>query len=311
VTSGKAIGLKKAKWLRPFSVALLLLFSGGIFIFARAQAYPEPPATLTLKRDVCYATVDGQPQYMDIVTPKVAKDKNPFPVVLCIHGGGWAAGHKRDMLGCAFLLSQLGFVTASIDYRLVPHAHFPAQVEDAKAAVRYLRRNAAELNIDPKRIGAIGSSAGGHLALFLGTTDNTEPVLSSDTIQPQVSSSVKAVVSMAGPTSLVLSLPADAEKIAQRFIGKSRAESPESFATASPVNYLSSDDAPILMIHGSKDELVPYNQATTMLELCKKVGVDAELITIEGGGHGGGGNQADWNASIVKMAEFLKKHLQQ
>ncbi len=294
------------KWQMPLAL-VMLLFGGGVFLFARAQAYPEPPATLTLKRDVCYSTADSQPLYMDIVTPKAGK--GPFAAVLCIHGGGWSAGHKKDMLGCAYMLSQLGFVTASIDYRLAPQARFPTQVEDAKAAVRYLRRHASELNIDPDRIGAIGSSAGGHLALFLGTTDNAEPVQSTDNDQPQVSSSVKAVVSLAGPTNLALALPPESEKIAQRFIGKSRSESPELFEKASPAHYLTADDAPILMIHGDKDELVPYNQATTMLAACKGAGVSAELITVAGGGHGGGGNQADWNASILKMADFLMKHL--
>jgi dipeptidyl aminopeptidase/acylaminoacyl peptidase len=120
---------------------------------------------------------------------------------------------------------------------------------------------------------------------------------------------VKAVVSLAGPTNLALPLPPESEKIAQRFIGKRRSESPELFEKASPAYYLTADDAPILMIHGDKDELVPYNQATTMLAACKHAGVSAELITVTGGGHGGGGNQADWNASILKMADFLTKHL--
>ena len=292
---------------RHVFVLVFSLLLGGVFLFARAQGYPEPPSTLTLKRDVCYCTVDSQPLYMDIVTPKAGK--GPFAAVLCVHGGGWSAGHKKDMLGCAYTLSQLGFVTATIDYRLAPQAHFPAQVEDAKAAVRYLRRHASELNIDPARIGAVGSSAGGHLTLFLGTTDNTDPVQSTDNDQPQVSCAVKAVVSLAGPTNLVLPLPPQSEKIAQRFIGKSRSESPELFEKASPAHYLTSDDAPLLMIHGDKDKLVPYNQATTMLAACKKAGVSAELITVAGGGHGGGGNQADWNASILKMADFLVKQL--
>ncbi|CAN5585923.1 hypothetical protein BH11CYA1_BH11CYA1_24800 [soil metagenome] len=306
---------KRAKWVTlfsPFSLLLVLLLGCGTFLYARAQAYPEPPPTLTLQRDVCYSidktdSATGQALTMDIVSPK--SGQGPFPAVLCIHGGGWAAGHKRDMLGCAYMLSQIGFVTASIDYRLVPHARFPAQVEDAKAAVRYLRNHAAELNIDPKRIGALGSSAGGHLALFLGTTDNSEPLSSNDTSK-LVSSAVSTVVSLAGPTNLSLPLPEEAEKITERFIGKSRTESPDLFEKASPAHYLNAGDATILMIHGDSDKLVPYNQATTMLEQCKKAGVEAQLITIAGGGHGGGGSQAEWNASILKMAEFLRKNLQ-
>lgn len=295
---------KIKKWLVPFFFVCLLFVCGSV-LFARAQDYPEPPPTLTLRRDVSYATVDGQTLAMDVVTPKVGK--GPFPAVLCIHGGGWSSGHKKEMLGCAYMLSQLGFVTTSIDYRLVPQAHFPAQVEDAKAAVRYMRSHAKELDIDPSRIGVVGSSAGGHLALFLGTTDK----LYNDASQSQVSSAVAAVVSLAGPTSLSLPLPPNSEKIAERFIGKSRRECPELFEKASPAHYLTAATAPVLMIHGNKDELVPYNQATTMLAACKKTGVDAELITIANGGHGGGGNQAEWDASILKMADFLKKYLRQ
>lgn len=291
-----------------------LLLVAGTALFASAQSYPEPPSTVTLRRDVSYGTVDGQSLVMDVVTPKVGK--GPFPAVLCIHGGGWSAGHKKDMVGCAYMLGQLGFVTTSIDYRLAPHAHFPAQVEDAKAAVRYMRRHAKELDIDPSRIGVVGSSAGGHLALFLGVTNNTEPSLSLgsrtlDTRDQEVSSAVTAVVSLAGPTSLSLPLPPTSEKIAERFIGKSRSENPELYEKASPAHYLTAATSPILMIHGNKDELVPYNQATTMLAACKKTGVDAELITIADGGHGGGGTQAEWDASILKMADFLKKHLKQ
>jgi acetyl esterase/lipase len=297
---------KRTRWAVPFSLVFLLFLGGGTFLFARAQDYPEPPPTLTLRRDVSYAIVDGQSLSMDVVVPKVGK--GPFPAVLCIHGGGWSSGHKKDMVGCAYMLSQLGFVTTSIDYRLAPQAHFPAQVEDAKAAVRYMRSHAKELDIDPNRIGVLGSSAGGHLALFLGTTDKLP---SDDTSQSQVSSAVKAVVSLAGPTSLSLPLPPNSEKIAERFIGKSRSESPNLFESASPAHYLTAATAPILMIHGNKDELVPYNQATTMLAACKKAGVEAELITIADGGHGGGGNQAEWDASILKMAEFLTKHLKQ
>ena len=304
MTRESQTGNKRLKLLVLLSFVCLLLVVGTALL-ASAQSYPEPPPTLTLRRDVSYGTVDGQSLAMDVVTPKVGK--GPFPAVLCIHGGGWSAGHKKDMVGCAYMLGQLGFVTTSIDYRLAPHAHFPAQVEDAKSAVRYMRRHAKELDIDPSRIGVVGSSAGGHLALFLGTTDK----LYNDTSQPQVSSAVAVVVSLAGPTSLSLPLPPASEKIVERFIGKSRSENPELFERASPAHYLTAATAPILMIHGSKDELVPYNQATTMLAACKKTGVEAELITIADGGHGGGGNQADWDASILKMADFLQKHLKQ
>lgn len=275
------------------------------FLVARAQAYPQPPATVNFEKDICYGITPVQSLYMDIARPK--EGKGPFPAVVCIHGGGWAAGNKKDMLPCVFGLAQQGFVAASVQYRLVPAGHFPDQVSDVKAAVRYLRAHAGELNIDPSRIGAVGSSAGGHLALYLGTTSASD--FPEHGANQEYSSAVKAVVSLAGPSDLTLKLPDEAEKIAEKFIGESRKDHPELYKQASPISYLTDDDAAMLLIHGDKDPLVPYNQATEMADACKKRKHDCELVTIANGVHGGGGKPEDWNASILKMNDFLVRHL--
>lgn len=287
------------------TVVTAALFRSGYDSLKAQQSYPAPPATVSLKRNVTYVRRDWQNLTMDVATPK--QGRGPYPAVVCIHGGGWKSGDKKEMLPCLYALAQQGCVAVSIDYRLAPNHHFLDQVDDCKAAVRYLRTHAQELNIDPRHIGAVGSSAGGHLALLLGTTDSKELPISGEDIG--VSSAVEVVVSLAGPTDLTKEMPPDSERTLEKFIGKTRLQHPELFEMASPVHYLSADDAPTLIIHGTRDQMVPYEQATEFLDASKKIGVECQLLAIKNGRHGGGGNVDDWNSSMVEMEKFLLSHL--
>ncbi len=299
--------------LLPWKILLVSLAVFSLLLLGRAeygqcmawQSYPVPPETVELRRNVIYVRRDWQNLTMDIATPK--QGQGPFPAVVCIHGGAWKSGNKKEMLPCLYALAQQGCVAVSIDYRLAPSHHFLDQIDDCKAAVRFLRTHARELSIDPSRIGAVGSSAGGHLALLLGTTDTKELPLSGDDIK--VSSAVEVVVSLAGPTDLNQDLPTDSELSAEKFVGKTKLQHPESFKRASPINYLTAGDAPTMIIHGTRDQIVPFEQATEFLDACNKIGVECQLLAIKNGGHGGGGSVDEWNSSIVQMEKFLLSHL--
>jgi len=278
----------------------------GLYFVAKAHA-ADPPSTITVDKDVVYMKAGDKPLKMDIAKPK--SGEGPFPAVICIHGGGWRGGDKTQMNNSIYALAQQGYVAATIQYRLVPEARFPSQIQEARAAVQYVRAHAKELNVDPDRIGVIGGSAGAHLALLIGTTGDKEFEPVGD--NPTVSTKVNVVVSLAGPTDLTPEFPAPAQKMVDDLLNKPKKDKSEDYAKASPLHYVTPGDAPILMVHGTKDELVPYDQTTKLLDACKKAGVEAELFTIKDGGHGGGGDPKEWAAAIVKSAEFLSKHLKQ
>ncbi len=160
-----------------------------------------PPDDIVFEEGLEYSAVGGR-QLLDIARPKTGD--GPFPAVVCIHGGGFRAGSRERYRSIAYYLAQHGYVAATIDYRLSPRHQFPAAVEDSKAAVRYLRANAARFNLDPDRIGATGGSAGGHLVLMLGVTGGVAEFEGSGPNQ-EFSSAVQAVVNQFGPTDLTAS----------------------------------------------------------------------------------------------------------
>ena len=299
--------MRNRRWAKVLAWSLGLVgvgMAGGLILIARAA---QTPSDLKLDKDVAYRMVAGKVLGMDIVRP--AEQAGPLPVILFIHGGGWQAGNKRDGLQTLYGLAKQGYVAASVQYRLAPDSHFPAQIHDVKAAVRYVRSHAQELNIDPDRIGIMGGSAGAHLALLLATTDRADGLEGTNEGDEVVSSRVQAVFSVAGPTDLTPVFPKSSEYMVNAFIGQTRADAPDQYAKASPIHYVSAGDTPIFAVHGTKDELVPYEQVPAMVAACQKAGVSMELITIEDGGHGGGGKPEDWANAVVKAVEFFNRNL--
>ncbi len=301
------------KWVGLGMAAVVLMFFGliaAVLVFATMaqaiQAKAKPADSLIIESNVTYKQVDNRSLLLDLARPK--QGDGPFPGVLFIHGGGWRGGDRKEYLQAVYSLAQHGYVAATVQYRFAPADHFPAQLDDVRAAIRYLRSRAKELKLDPKRIGVVGGSAGGHLALLLGTVEPRE-------LEPvgkhlEFSNRVQAVVSFAGPTELTQPFPPLVETMVTDLIGKSRRDAPDAYRRASPINYLSANDPPILTIHGTADELVPYEQTTALIAACKKVGVETELITIKGGGHGADAKtSADWVAAVIAMVKFLDKHL--
>jgi acetyl esterase/lipase len=264
--------------------------------------------------DVQYCTGAGKPLLMDIFVPEMPL-RRPAPAVLWLHGGGWERGDKDETTG-ALLLTENGFITASINYRLSEVSPFPAAIEDCKCAIRFLRANAAQYGIDPERIGVAGASAGGHLALLVATSSENASLEGSGG-WPEVSSRVAAASAWYGPTDFTVGEKAFDRKNSRavvKFLGGSINQKPDVYRQASPITYVSSESPPILLVYGDRDETVPFSQATRMLQAYKRAGATAELIKVVGVGHDfqrAIGRQAPVDIDEIqeKTVEFFRKYL--
>jgi acetyl esterase/lipase len=250
-----------------------------------AQDENRPTADYNVAADVRYCTGGGKPLLMDVFIPS-ARIHQPTPAVLWLHGGGWERGDKNGSSGARFLAAA-GFVTASIYYRLSGDAKFPADIEDCKCAIRYLRANASRYGLDPDRIGIAGASSGGHLALLVATADSTAGLEGSGG-WPKVSSRVKAVVSYYGPTdfrTLTADFGTRAQAAITKLLGGPFEDHRDSYAHASPITYISPDDPPLLMFHGDGDTLVPFHQSERMRDAYRKTGLPVELVKVGNANH--------------------------
>jgi acetyl esterase/lipase len=262
-----------------------------------------------VERDITYATADGVALKMDIYYPKTATAA--VPALVYIHGGGWTGGDKGSGAGTVDtpeLLSR-GYLVAAVNYRLAPQYKFPAQIEDVKCAIRFLRANAPAYGIDPTRIGAWGGSAGGHLVALLGVTDSSAGFEGSCGYADQ-SSRVQAVVDLFGPADLTVNF-GPSSKLEQVF-GTSDPKS-EIASRASPVTWVTGDDPPFLIIHGDKDEVVPLSQSQILYDRLVAGGVPVTLVVVKNGGHGftpTGGPISPSRSEITKMiANFFDRCL--
>ena len=281
---------------------------------------PAPVATPTatalrrwgsVQRDVTYCTVDGVALKMDVYFPPKAQS-TPLPVTVYVHGGAWVGGDKESGAGMLALdeLRGRGYLVVAINYRLAPQYKFPAQIEDVKCAIRYLRANAATYGLDAQRIGVWGGSAGGHLVSLLGTSDASAGLEGHGGYAEQ-SSRVQAVVDLFGPADL----PAFADDLgngAQVVFGATSPDDPV-LVRASPVTYVSPDDPPFLILHGEQDEVVPLSQSQILYERLQAAGVPATLVVVKNAGHGfqpAGGAISPTRAELARLiADFFDQHL--
>lgn len=258
-----------------------------------------------LRKDVVYGEVDGQKLMLDVYPAE--KGDGLRPALLMIHGGGWSAGNKGVYAGAAPTFTREGFTVISIGYRLAPKYPYPAQVDDVQRAVRWVRSQGKELNIDPERIGAMGHSAGGHLVQMLGVRDTRD---NSDAALARYGSRVKCVVNVFGPTDLTsASFPDVSNGILRNFLGKTRAEDPAIYRDASPMTFLDKTSAPTLFCHGTEDPLVPLSQSVLCMEALRRAGVEANIVVVEGAGHGWRNDSPGGIQVNQATMEFLKKHL--
>ncbi len=202
-------------------------------------------------------------------------------------------------------LAEHGYTVCSINYRLAPKHPFPAQVDDCKAAVRWMRAHADEFKIDPKRLGAFGYSAGGHLVALLGVTDQQDGLEGAEAPADGPSTRLQCVVAGGAPCDF-RSLKPDSVGLAY-WLGGSRAEKPLAYQQASPLNFVTADDPPSFFYHGEADRLVPPASARTMVEQLTSVGVPATFYPIPAAGH----IDAFFNSGAMTASiEFLDKYLQ-
>jgi len=238
--------------------------------------------------DLAYVSDGHDRQKLDLYVPDVG---GPLPLIIWVHGGVFRMGSKIDNVPLAYL--NAGYAVASINYRLSQHAIFPAQIEDAKAAVRWLRANAETYRLDPNHFGAWGESAGGYLAAMLGTTGKIDTFDIGENLD--VSSQVQVVVDHFGPTDF---LQMDSQRLPDgivhdtpdspesELIGGPIQENKDCVARANPITYITQDTPPFLIIHGNMDLLVPYKQSVLLKNALDEVGVPVSFYTGEGEGHG-------------------------
>ncbi len=284
----------------------LLFFALAWFSVAVRSADLPVPADVVFEKNVEYTNPDDQHLQMNIARPK--NGRGPFPAVLCIHGGGFRAGSREGYNALCLTLAQQGFVAATASYRLAPKYQFPAAVHDVKAAVRWLRANAKAYNIDPNRIGVTGGSAGGHLVQFLGVTAGV-PEFEGNGGNPEQSSAVTCVVNLYGPSDFTKSYgkSVDAHEVLPLWFGGNLEQERRKHIIGSPLPWVTPHAAPTLLIHGTEDKYVAYEQALWMRDRLQICGVEVELLTLEGAGHGFKG--ADAEKSNKALLAYFEKRL--
>ncbi|MFY9234434.1 MAG: alpha/beta hydrolase [Fimbriimonadaceae bacterium] len=271
--------------------------------------------------DVTYSKVAGEELKMDIYRPpsgpvavgiagQPAGTNAKLPVVLVIHGGAWISGTRKDMTQMAQELAKRGVVAATISYRLAPKHKWPAMLDDVQTAVRFLRANAAKYGIDPKKVGAAGASAGGHLSVFLGVTDTRDK---NPVEYPGFSSKVKAVFDIFGPTDLTnrVDFPPNAmmNMLSLQVFGKKFEDAGEIARSASPLFLVTSDDAPTFILQGLADPLVNPNQSRVLEKKLKEVGVRCDSAYVEGMPHGLPLEQDKVKAAVEKAVKWFLDEL--
>ncbi len=283
---------------RSLPVAAVLFFG----MLAGAVADPK------VYTDLTYAEIGPRQLQLDLVMPE-GVEKPPLLVV--IHGGGWRKGSRKKVNAKPYL--EAGYAVASIDYRLSTEAVFPAQIHDCKGAVRWLRAHAGEYGYDADRVAAVGSSAGGHLALLLGLTGGDAQYEGNVGGNTDQSSKVMAVVDFYGPTDFLLRAkdqPKETDMEGGKvymLLGGSVQNRQDLARLASPAWQVDAGDAPIITLHGDMDSTVLINQSQRLVEECREEGVPIEFYTVPGNGHGGPGFGAPENRKRVR--DFLEKYV--
>ncbi len=254
----------------------------GVLLIAASAVAGDATNAIVERPNLTYAKRGDLELQLDIAHPKIGD--LPRPIVVCIHGGGWRMGERQHYGEVVRKLARRGYVAATVTYRLSEIAQWPAQLEDVRSAIEWVRSHASEFGGDPARIGVTGASAGGHLSLMLG-------VLSDREERPR--STVQAVVNVFGPTDMrgPEGWPEGSRRLIEFLAGGSYAEKKSTYWDFSPVTHLSRGDAPVLTFHGTKDRIVPVEQATMFHRELDRIGVPHRLELIEGADHGWGGER--------------------
>jgi len=260
-------------------------------------------ATAEMRTNIEFAVAGGESLKLDANVPD---GKGPFPTVILVHGGGWRGGSKEVFITPLFKpLTEAGFTWFSINYRLAPTNRYPAAVDDVVTAVRWVNAHAQEYKVDKKRIALVGESAGGHLVAFVGARNGREL-------------GIAAVVPYYAPCDLEALTTGDGKTdraftALGAFLGFTEPDDQARrlLREASPITHVAEDMPPFLLIHGTQDPVVPYNQSVLMRDRMKAAGASCELFSVEGGAHGMSGWEKDpkLQAHKTELVRWLKNTL--
>ena len=293
--------------MRAFHLAAVIGLAGvialGVPMAASAQtddaaaAFVRVATSYSLTPNITYQRAGGQDLTLDVYRSRTASE--PAPTLIYIHGGGWTNGSRQSSALTVLPWLEMGWNVVNVSYRLAGTAHAPAAVEDCRCALRWVYRNAEQYNFDLDRIVVTGNSAGGHLSLTTGmlpASAGLDRQCPGDRnrmwpIGPRSTAPLKvaAIINWYGITDvydLAHRTPGTSGNFTEAWLG-SRSDRDDVARRVSPTNYVNGDTPPILTIHGDADSIVPYDHATRLHELLDEWGVPNQLITIEGGGHGG------------------------
>jgi acetyl esterase/lipase len=250
---------------------------------AALKKIPVYPKTVAVRKDVAYLG-GSRKEKADIYSPLDHDRTKPLPGIIVIHGGGFNDGDKARgrELNISENLTLKGYVCMSINYKLrrtQGQVTWPQSVHDAKAAVRYLRKEAADLGVDPDKIGVIGCSAGCNLSMMLATTGAADgfDAVKGEPYQ-DVSARVACAIGFYGAVDLM-------NYHDMKMFAKTREEAPELYKKGSPITYLDAKDPPMLLVHGTADKTVPLSQSETFLRIAKRQGAPCALEVIPDAPH--------------------------
>lgn len=300
----------------PYGVLLGLLGAATVIALGQARAISRAataertPPGLRFLSDIAYRTDTGSRKTSLDLAAHERDIEGGRPALVFIHGGGWSAGDRRFYRRAMLQWASEGYVCIAPNYRLSGEAKFPAQIEDVRCAIRWLRAHAASYGVDPHRVAAYGVSAGAHLAT-LAAFAQPEEGLEVGPWQGQ-SSALQCVTARSGIYDLrpeALGPVGSGDLAVVNLLGAAADEVPELAAQASPMAFLDDSDPPVLVIHGTSDERIPHAAAERLAEECARLGVVCELLSLEGGGHGGA-RSPEFDARVESaMRQFLEKHL--
>lgn len=272
---------KAAATILPLWMAFIVVLGG---ICGEQSLAKDPPVGFTA--DIPFAAIAGETLRMNIAQP--SQGDAPYPLIVCIHGGGFSGGRREDYDEWCRKLARHGFVAATIDYRLSPKHQWPAHIHDCKAAIRWLRANATQYGIDVNRVGATGSSAGGHLSQFLAVTNDVREFEGDHTHLDQ-SSRVNCVAAWAQASDFTREYGVwkEAPAAFRGFLGAElTAKTRRLHVRASPLFWVTPNSAPSLIVHGTADQDVLFAQSAWIYERLVSAEAETKLVAIEGGGHG-------------------------
>lgn len=289
-------------WRRDWLRTCVGLGAAGVLSAAESKE-------VTIERDLVYAELPGGRELkVDVYLPPSSFGPT-LPSVIYIHGGGWAAGDKSEFAKPAEWMASRGYVGVCIEYRLVEEAIWPAQIDDVKAAIRWLRANGKKYRASRRQIGLAGSSAGAHLAVLAGFTPKIE-AFGDQIINKKQRTDVRAVAAFA-PALDFNAFPEDARAYAAitKMLGVTRQERPKLWTRASPVSYVVEGLPATLLLHGTDDEIVPHQQSAGLLDELLAARVRARLFSAPGAGHGFFGTEEWYRPALGAMFGFFEDTL--